>query len=371
MNKLFRISGIAVLATAILFACDKAEKLGDGFYIKGELKNSDKGYVYLEEFVDRQYRKVDSTAIGPDKKFYFKGKVEEKSFYRINLFNQQSIYLIVDNGLVDITEMPGGTFEVNAGIDNEYMKLGNRMDEEYNSATQNMNAGMQQAMQSGDTAQMHHIYDQFNALEAEFAMKRKRFVDSIGVSPYALIFAASNIDFEEEMPYMESLLAKFKKDAPKSKYTKEFERIIAEYKAVNVGGTVPDFELQSITGDRVKLSSFKGKVLLLDFWASWCKPCREENPSVVKAYAKYHKKGLEILGVSLDNEKMAWEAAIKKDGITWQQVSDGLGWDSPVVSLYHVTAIPATFLIDKNGIVVAKDLRGEKLAAKIEELLKK
>jgi peroxiredoxin len=132
----------------------------------------------------------------------------------------------------------------------------------------------------------------------------------------------------------------------------------------------PDFTLPSIDGKQVSLSSYRGKWLLLDFWASWCAPCRAENPNVLKAYKIYHPKGLEILAVSLDNGKPAWEQAVKKDGLPWTQVSDLKGWGSAPAKLYKVNGIPSNFLINPQGIVVATNLRGYALEDKLSMILK-
>lgn len=132
----------------------------------------------------------------------------------------------------------------------------------------------------------------------------------------------------------------------------------------------PDFTLQDTYGQPVSLSSFKGSYVLVDFWASWCKPCRRENPGIVKVYHKYHSKGFSILGVSLDEEKDEWIAAIEKDNLEWPQVSDGKGWQGSVVDLYGVRGIPMNFLLDKEGRIIDKGLRGELLEQKLAEALR-
>ncbi|PTR00949.1 peroxiredoxin [Mucilaginibacter yixingensis] len=138
-----------------------------------------------------------------------------------------------------------------------------------------------------------------------------------------------------------------------------------------IGMPAPDFTQNDINGAPVKLSSFKGKYVLVDFWASWCGPCRQENPNVVRAYNKYKTKNFTILGVSLDRDKTAWQNAIKNDGLAWTQVSDLQYWNNAVAAQYQVTSIPQNFLIDPQGKVIAKNLRGEELDAKLAELLGK
>jgi peroxiredoxin len=133
----------------------------------------------------------------------------------------------------------------------------------------------------------------------------------------------------------------------------------------------PALALPNAKGDTVKLTDFSGKVVLVDFWASWCAPCRVANKGLVKIYSKYSKKGLVILGVSLDESTAAWQKAIRKDGLTWLQVIDLKAWDSPVAAAWDVNGIPASFLIDREGNIVAHHLAGKELEAAIARELEK
>ena len=152
-----------------------------------------------------------------------------------------------------------------------------------------------------------------------------------------------------------------------------YKELVAYREAVmktSVGQVVPDFSLPSMNGEEVAIRSFRGKYVLLDFWASWCGPCRGENPHVVEIYKEYHPKGLEIFGVSLDNNKEAWVKAIADDGLVWKHGSDLKGWQSAPAQLYSVSGIPHTVLLDENNKIIAKNLRGDELKQKIAELLK-
>jgi peroxiredoxin len=143
---------------------------------------------------------------------------------------------------------------------------------------------------------------------------------------------------------------------------------IAQIAATAEGGTAPDISAATPDGKTMKLSDFRGKIVMIDFWASWCRPCRMENPNVLKAYNKYHGKGFEILGVSLDQDKAKWLDAIKQDGLIWSHISDLGGWGSQPAKAYGVNSIPATVLVDKEGKIIARNLRGTALEDKLKEI---
>ena len=141
------------------------------------------------------------------------------------------------------------------------------------------------------------------------------------------------------------------------------------FAVVEVGKPAPEIELPTSDGKTIKLSDYKGKIVLVDFWASWCGPCRQENPNVVKAYNQYKDKGFTILGVSLDQKKEPWLKAIEKDQLTWSHVSDLKYWQNEVAVQYGINSIPASYLLDPNGKIIGKNLRGEALAKKLAELM--
>ncbi len=164
---------------------------------------------------------------------------------------------------------------------------------------------------------------------------------------------------------------KYVKEYPSGFKSKEIKDILAKSGSVKIGSAAPEIDLPGIDGKNRKLSSLKGKVVLIDFWASWCGPCRKENPNVIKAYQKYHPKGFEIFSVSLDNNADKWKEAIKTDGLIWpDHVSDLKGWQTVTTQTYQYNSIPFTVLIDKEGKIIAKGLRGPQLEAKLAELLK-
>lgn len=157
-----------------------------------------------------------------------------------------------------------------------------------------------------------------------------------------------------------------------SKAGQSYLSSIGKASVLDIGSMAPDFTLKNTKGEDVSLSSFKGKYVLVDFWASWCVPCRQENPNVVRTFEKFRGKNFTILGVSLDGGEDAqknWIEAIAKDGLNWEQVSDLRGWGSYAVQLFHINAVPANFLLDPTGKIIGKNLRGEELGAKLAAIL--
>ena len=155
---------------------------------------------------------------------------------------------------------------------------------------------------------------------------------------------------------------------PLSAHVKDFHERVSKMKNLLQGSSSPYLEMNNMEGKPIKLSSLKGKYVLVDFWASWCGPCRQENPNNVRLYNQYKNKGFEIYGVSLDKDKEAWKKAISDDHLNWIHVSDLQQWNSPVVKMFDIEGIPFTLLLDKDGKIIAKGLRGRALELKLKEI---
>jgi peroxiredoxin len=227
----------------------------------------------------------------------------------------------------------------------------------------------QAASQSGDTASQAIIEKKLDSLESAMKDLQKKFVKDNPksyVTPSILV----SLSYEMEANEIESLISGLDTTISNLPPIKALKERVDVMKAVSIGQKAPDFTLNDVNGNPVSLSSKIGsKLLLIDFWAGWCNPCRMENPNVVKVYNEFHKKGFDVFGVSLDQKKDTWVKAIADDKLTWTEVSDLQYWNSAAAKLYAVNSIPANFLLDQTGTIIAKNLRGEALYNKVNEIL--
>lgn len=185
------------------------------------------------------------------------------------------------------------------------------------------------------------------------------------VDPIAIIRIMQTSD---NVTLADNLYKMMSKEVKQTNLAKYVDQQLAIAKINPIGSQIADFSEKDTAGKNVDISSFRGKYVLIDFWASWCRPCRMENPNVVAAYNKYHQKNFTVLGVSLDQAKAAWINAINMDGLSWTHISDLKGWNNEVAAKFKITSIPQNILIDPKGIIIAKNLRGDALDKKLEEL---
>jgi peroxiredoxin len=207
-----------------------------------------------------------------------------------------------------------------------------------------------------------------DGLDSEKAVIIIAFVKAHSASVVSAWAICKNLLFEPKLDVLEPLFNTLSPSVQSGIYGKQINNAITLVKATGIGEPAIDFTQPDVNGVPVSLSSFKGKYVLVDFWASWCGPCRAENPNVVKAFNKYKNAGFDILGVSLDNDKAAWLKAIEKDHLTWTHVSDLKGWENAAAVAYGIKGIPFNVLLDKKGIIIAKNLRGADLEKKLGKI---
>jgi len=279
-----------------------------------------------------------------------------------------------------------GVINISGGDSLSTSKIsGGDLNRDYNKYTQEIRPftdGMKRVLKS--FSQDHTITGaqatkKIDSLMPFYDRSHQDFIASHLTSPVSIYVLESLIandkNLDEASKLFERLAPNIKQSARAISFKASLEKKKKAFfskKPANIGDQAPNFEQPDVFGNKVTLSKFKGKYLFLDFWASWCKPCRAENPNLVKAYHRFKKQGLEIVSVSLDGmaQKKAWLNAIKTDGLTWLQVSDLKAWENSAALIYNVKAIPENYLIDPTGKIIAKNLRGEELNTVLETIFK-
>ena len=340
---------------------------GKALTINGTVKSPPKdGMVTLQKLVDKQYADIDSTEL-TDGKFVFEVKVSEPEFYRVVLFKKQAIFMLVtgqDLEIVADATIPEIPYTVKGSKDMDYFREVNRVVNQLRQETGKLK-GQYVLAEKNKTGEALKIYQQLIELQKNGIVKVKGMIDTIQPS-IAALYAANVLNPDEDFAYLKKLSDQLVKKYPNSRYVKRNADFLRSIEKLTIGQPAPEITLKSPEGNEVSLSSLKGKLVLIDFWASWCKPCRLENPNVVKVYKEYKDKGFEIYGVSLDKFKKQWTQAIEKDGLPWLHVLD----DQSLASAdYRVNAIPMTYLIDKEGNILAKNLRGDALRTRVAKEL--
>ncbi|WP_299822055.1 TlpA disulfide reductase family protein [uncultured Pontibacter sp.] len=367
----FRKIVFAASAAALMAACQGKETTSnntDGFTIEGKFENAAAGPVYLYELGEQQFEPRDTAQIGADGSFTFEGKVAEPTFYRIALNQQNGLMVVLDSGKIKVNadaQDLNGTVKVEGSEESALFQDLNKLVNENRLKQTELEQRFNQAMQNGQQEEAEKIRQEFLAMQKE----TKKFLAQHPASVVSAFGTASLIDPVNDFAFADSMAALFTQNIPNSKYTVKLNEMLKPLRSTAVGQMAPDISLPTPEGGSQSLSSLRGKYVLIDFWASWCGPCRVENPKVVKMYNKYKGKGFEIFGVSLDQNREKWLAAIEKDKLTWPHVSDLKGWESSAAVLYNVTAIPQTVLVGPDGKIIAKGLRGADLEAKLATLL--
>jgi peroxiredoxin len=372
--------------SALLAACGGGSKKNTNFKLDGTLTNANPGdVIYLEELAPGAKLVIDSTTLDDKGNFSFINASPAAGFYRVKANEQNFAMLVLDSGQkVSLTgdyKNLGNSYKTEGSADTKIFLEFNELGREIQQRTDSM----QQAFQAlvGTTKMDSLKMDSLNKVFGDIYNKiidayQERFSALVvkNKSSLAVLAGIQQLNPNKYLNLYKEVDAALTAKYPSSKYLANLKKDIAAYEAqaqksnrLAAGTVAPDFSLPTPEGKSIALSSFRGKVVLVDFWASWCGPCRKENPNVVAIYKKFHNKGFEICSVSLDDDKDKWLNAIKADGLIWNHISDLKGWDSKAAKLYGVDAIPFTLLLDKEGKIIDKGLRGKDLELKIQAAL--
>jgi len=370
---------LALAVTALLIGCNSA---GEGeFVLNGKVSGVDGKNIILKKQDDSLGPiNVDTVKI-VDGKFEFKGKVAETEMFGLQIENDRNISpFIGEAGEIEIEIVKdsisqnklSGTF--NNENFAEYAKVSAKLTQKLAEEWKKDQPAFLLAQNSKDTAKIREIRVKMEGLQAEVNNGIKKWARE-NPKAFVSVFIIGNglRVFEPDIEEIETMFNNLDPEVKKTKSAKALANQIKQFKQVEVGRRAPEFSAKTPDGKEVSLKESRGKVTLIDFWASWCGPCRKANPELVTLYKELHPKGLNIIGVSLDKPGQAdrWKEAIAKDGLAWTQISNLKEWEDPIAMRYGVKAIPSSFVVNQYGIIVAKDLHGEELKKKINEWLAK
>lgn len=361
--------------------------------ISGTLSNSVPGeYIYLDELKSNELKSVDSTKISDNGTFNFKRNISIPSFLLLKLNNNNFMTMLVEPGEELFLKAHHDSLNYPASVEGSQ---GTALMAQYNKklkqtisrltglnkiySENETNPGLPSLMESLDSMAQNYL-NEMNSYTKGYINENLNSLVSLVALYQQVAPGVYVLDPKKDWKYF------VKVDSAMFKLFPGYDPVITLHDQVKelvaglgvgaagtmpaeAGAGVPEINLPSPDGDTIKLSSTRGSVVLLDFWASWCAPCRQENPNLVKAYEQYHRKGFQIYQVSLDKTKEAWVKGIQDDQLgKWIHVSDIQYWNSVVVPLFKIESIPANFLLDREGHIIASNLRGEKLQLKLEEI---
>ncbi len=374
MKKLFTI----VFCMAILFACNNDNQKGK-FTVSGEIKNAPDQKVYLEElYFSEKAPEILDTAEVKNGKFTISALAPEQGLYRLRLEKTDAPFIFInDNSSINVKadynqlslETTVFNSPANQLLRNFFTSINTRR-----KSLEEKTAALQQYPSPVDTDSLYNVLKkEVSSQETAYKNYIIQYLDTTSNAIMAMFSLGYTRDIEPDQleKSVGGLTKRFPNNQAIATIVSQYNQMIAQYKAKPSDGKLaPDINMSDTSGKPFALSMLRGKYVLVDFWASWCGPCRGENPNLVKAYNKFKDKNFTILGVSLDKDKASWVKAIDDDHLTWYHISDLKYWNSAAVALYGFDGIPYNVLVNPEGQIIGSNLRGEALEMKLGELIK-
>lgn len=354
-----------------LAGCNYSNEQEGNLKLFGSIENYNGGMVVLERITQGGALPVDTIEV-VDNSFQAKVKVSGPDFYRLNLEGRQYVSMILsgNEGEIEVHaegDNPRGFSEISGSYDTNFKSEMDIVMTDFQTSRGEMQQVMIQARSQGDVEAYNTSIRNMEGLAKDAERDLKALIWQATPS-LAAYYGIQMIDAESNFHFIDSVYQKMDASIPNHYLVKNLGVMVDTKRNLAIGEPAPEISLPSPDGELVSLSSLRGNYVLIDFWAAWCKPCRAENPNVVRMYNKYSDKNFEILGVSLDRTKEAWLKAIDQDQLPWMHVSDLKFWNSIAAKTYQISSIPATYLIDPEGNIIAKNLRGPSLEKKLAEI---
>lgn len=375
-----KFKNLLLLALSILIASSCSQNSLKKFKLDGSIKGAEGQFVFLEKLGFSNRTVLDTVQVQEDGSFKIEADWTEPTLYGLRIGNN-TLLLIIDQPNIHVTAKKGEyeNYTVTGSPASSSLLNFNKRYFSLEEELMGLQLALDSLKQKGTADSVQHLVER-DIYQKQDALLYflKSYADTTESQPLAIFIASRLLQSPQEVEYLSELSTKLKNKHSPTDLSKEFAQAVLDQQMMaknqpvkpKVGEDAPNFTLPTMQGEEtLQLSDFKGQYVLLDFWASWCQPCRAENPNVVKVFNEYKDKNFTVLGVSIDEKLDKWKLAIEKDQLAWKQVIDTTGWQSKVAETYGVESIPSNFLIDPQGKIIAVNVRGAALKEAVDKAL--